>query len=133
MSAMMKLVPGRPATLLALTALVLLAEVCTGQNYHFSNGWHPGKKRSPQALSLRPDLVASLTSQLNHASAGPSAAGFSTDDRTQEAECGARLQALAIVGKMLQEEATKTQRACVGTTSPAAALRELLQGSSNKW
>lgn len=115
-----------------LVVLVVLAAVVSAQNYHFSNGWHPGK-RSPQALKLRPDIVASLAAGVTGSRGGTGGGFTDTDRQTQEAECGARLQALAIVGKMLQEEATKTQHACATPSSPAAALRELLQNSANKW
>ena len=40
--------------IISLILLVLLDQ-CQGQNYHFSNGWQPGK-RSQEICQFRPDV-----------------------------------------------------------------------------
>lgn len=46
--------------LLTSLVLMLLQSVVHGQNYHYSNGWHPGKRSRPLMASLlRANLATS--------------------------------------------------------------------------
>nr|KAG5685668.1 hypothetical protein BaRGS_012431 [Batillaria attramentaria] len=38
--------------MLSVVLLAGLQGVAHGQNYHYSNGWHPGKRSRPLAASL---------------------------------------------------------------------------------
>ncbi|NP_001191482.1 preprogonadotropin-releasing hormone-like protein precursor [Aplysia californica] len=137
-------------TLFSILLLIVIAELCSAQNYHFSNGWYAGKKRSSASL-LRPEALGSSSSSSSNSGldvtdadssrggvSSLSGRGFGVGElRLVDSPCSIRLETLALINKLMQEEAARIQRTCVANVP--SGLRELLEGaaskleSENKW
>lgn len=42
----------RPMAILSYVILMVLLGLVEGQNYHYSNGWYPGKRSGPSTLNI---------------------------------------------------------------------------------
>ncbi|RUS73255.1 hypothetical protein EGW08_018986 [Elysia chlorotica] len=116
-STIMKSASASRVILLALIVSSLLAASCLAQNYHYSNGWYAGgKKRSSSGSSSSSPISA------------PSAAAAGSMDALNY--CGMRPEAIALVERIVQEEAMRMQKACVSRTS--SALQEYLENAARK-
>ena len=134
---------GTGSILAAMTVLMALTQVCQGQNYHFSNGWYAGKKRSspsstPAILGLVPNFGAthrgsSSSSIGSNGGVGSSSSlhnnmagllNFDVDDWRQmdSTACGARLQTLAVIRKLLQVSVFTECHNCDGVHSSTSVL-----------
>nr|QIH29241.1 gonadotropin-releasing hormone/corazonin protein [Lymnaea stagnalis] len=105
------------STLLVLI-LVLLAVVhtTTAQNYHFSNGWYAGKKRS--SPSYTGHIIGDSSSE---AVRGP---------RTADEACNIRPEAVLLINRIIQEEVARIQKVCTAETP--SGLREILENAATR-
>nr|ARS01378.1 gnrh [Deroceras reticulatum] len=101
---------------LAVTILVLaLVQHSLSQNYHFSNGWYPGKKRS-----------AATTSAANSDSGrrrGASASG------ALDEACGISPYALLLINRIVQDEVARLQKSC--SPDLPSGFTEILENAAN--
>ncbi|KAK3768473.1 hypothetical protein RRG08_060835 [Elysia crispata] len=103
--------------LLGLVVASLLACCCTAQNYHYSNGWYAGGKKRSSSASSSPSSASS---------AGVAAGSLEASG----GNCSMRPEALALIERIVQEEALRMQKACISSTS--SALQEYLENAARK-
>ncbi|XP_059168702.1 prepro-gonadotropin-releasing hormone-like protein [Physella acuta] len=104
--------PATPTAVVALLVLLALVQTSSGQSYHYSNGWYPGKKRSAQMAG--DSIIAGAS--------GPAA-------RFDEA-CNIRPDAVLLINKVIQEEVARIQKTCLADVP--VGLRELLETATGE-
>ncbi|XP_070185663.1 prepro-gonadotropin-releasing hormone-like protein isoform X2 [Littorina saxatilis] len=103
-----------------LAALALLSQLCLvqGQNYHYSNGWHPGKRDGVKDALFRSSL-------------------------NSEGNCRFRTYIYACINKLILDEIARIERNCLADDSlgslkallepSAAPIGSKLEEDANKW
>nr|AQS80512.1 GnRH variant-A precursor [Charonia tritonis] len=105
MSTSRTIVPSTMVALLAAVILLALLGTVQGQNYHYSNGWHPGK-RGNGALN-KATFYRSITT---------------------ENLCRYKPRVLSVINKLIQEEIARMERSC-SSEEPINHLKLLMEGS----
>ncbi|BFZ02742.1 hypothetical protein BsWGS_05781 [Bradybaena similaris] len=102
------------ASLLLALLLIALVQTSLSQNYHFSNGWYPGKKRSLSAAGS--DSAGSRRSTSSYGAF--------------EDACILRPEAVVLINRILQDEAVRMQRTC--SSDASSGLTDILETAASK-
>ncbi|KAI8797685.1 gonadotropin-releasing hormone/corazonin protein [Biomphalaria glabrata] len=95
-----------------LFVCLALLHISQAQNYHFSNGWYAGRKRSAPTYPSQSPIFDSET-------------GSSSID----ASCNISPESIFLINKILQEEVARIQKVC--TSGPSSGLRALLESTDS--
>ncbi|KAH9494898.1 hypothetical protein Btru_015952 [Bulinus truncatus] len=99
-------------TISSLVLCLALVHLTEGQNYHFSNGWYAGRKRSAPSYNSVHTVLDSLSKT-------------PPDD-----SCNVRPEAILLINKIIQEEVSRIQKVCTSDTT--SGFRELLENTESK-
>ncbi|CAG5132022.1 unnamed protein product [Candidula unifasciata] len=109
---------GTHASILLALLLLALVQSSLCQNYHFSNGWYPGKKRSASPSSAVGDSGTSSTR---------SASSYVVP---YEDSCTLSPEAVMIINRIVLNEVARMQRSC--NSEASTGLTDILENAAGK-